>query len=425
MQKILLLILLLFLFITNCKSDDGVGFVYKDKIYKTYIKTVLLYKQGWELSYPIINLNSDELLELSFDDLDSTTNNYSYTIIHCDANWTESSIMPFDYMEGFDDNPINDYDFSVNTTIKYTHYHLTIPNNDIQLKLSGNYIIKVYQNYNKDSVVFTKRFSIVNQQVNINAVVKKPTLVEYSNTSHEIDFSIIHNSFPIDDPFNSIKVIIKQNNRSDNAISNLKPLFVKDNILIYDYDEGNLFAGGNEFRSFDIKSLRYKTERVNTILYIKPYYHVKLATDNKRTYLRYFYKKDLNGRYMIKNVDGMGDELDADYVYVYFTLPLDQPLIDGNLYVFGQLSNRNCTKQNKMTYNYETKMYELRMLLKQGYYDYEYAFVKKNTKKIDNTFIEGSHFDTEDDYSIYVYYRDFSLNYDQLIGYTIINSVVR
>ena len=424
MRKFLFISFFIFLFIIDCKSDDGVGFVYNNKIYKKNIKTVLLYKQGWELSYPIINLSSDEVLKLSFDDLDSTTNNYSYTIIHCEADWTESSVIPFDYVEGFNDNPINDYDFSINTTVRYTHYYLTIPNNDIQLKLSGNYIIKVYQDYNKDSVIFTKRFSVVDQQININSLVKKATLFEYSNTSHEIDFSIIH-TFPIDDPFNSLKVIVKQNNRADNAITNLKPLFIRDNVLIYDYDEDNLFPGGNEFRNFDIKSLRYKTEHVNTIIYIKPYYHVELTTDNKRTFQRYFYNRDLNGKYMIKNVDGQDDELDADYVYVYFTLPLDQPLIDGNLYVFGQLSNWNCNKQNQMTYNYERKIYELRMLLKQGYYNYEYAFVKTGTNKIDNTFIEGSHFETEDDYSIYVYYRDFSSNYDQLIGYTITNSVVR
>ncbi|MCK5822656.1 MAG: DUF5103 domain-containing protein [Bacteroidales bacterium] len=419
---------LFFLFIFSvgkCKSEDDINFVYKNKIYKKDIKTVLLYKQGWELSYPIINLNSDEVLKLSFDDLDSTINNFFYTIIHCNSDWTESNIMPFDYIEGFNDNPINDYDFSINTTFKYSHYYLTIPNNDIRLKLSGNYVIKVYQDYNQDSVVFTKRFSILDQQVNINAVVKKPIIIEYSNTSQEIDFSIIHNSFPIDDPYNNLKVIIRQNNRFDNSIKNLKPLFVKDNLLIYDYDEDNLFTGGNEFRDFDIKTLRYKTQHVNAIQFIDPFYHVEMATDNKRTFSRYFYHKDLNGRYIIKNVDGHGDELDADYVYVYFTLPFDQPFIDGNLYVFGQLSNWNCTKQNQMAYNYERKMYELRMLLKQGYYDYEYAFVKTVTNKIDDTFIEGSHFETENDYSISVYYRDFGSDYDRLIGYSIINSVVR
>ena len=425
MRKFLFVSFFIFLFIINCKSDDGVGFIYKDKIYKKHIKTVLLYKQGWELSYPIINLNSDDLLELSFDDLDSTTNNYSYTIIHCNSDWTKSSIMPFDYIEGFNDNPINDYDFSINTTIKYTHYYLTIPNNDVQLKISGNYIIKVYKDYNQDSVVFTKRFSVLNQQVNISAAVKKPTLIEYTNTSQEIDFSIIHNNFPIDDPFNNLKVIVKQNNRSDNAIKNLNPLFIKDNMLIYDYDEDNLFFGGNEYRNFDIKTLKYKTENINTIQYIKPYYHVELSTDNKRTFRRYFYHKDLNGKCIIENVDGHGDDLDADYVYVYFTLPFDQPFIDGKLYVFGQLSNWSCTKENEMTYNYERKMYELRMLLKQGYFDYEYAFVKTANNKIDDTFIEGSHFETENDYSISVYYRDFSSNYDQLIGYSVVNSIVR
>ena len=396
---------------------------YQDFTYKENIKTVLLHKEGWELSYPIIELNGEVKLKLSFDDFNAYVRNYSYTLIHCDADWRESDLLPSDYIEGFVENQIYNYDYSFNTLHKYIHYYLTIPNEDIQPKLSGNYILKVYENYDENDIVLTKRFAIVDSDVDIYAGVKRPSLASYRNSGQEIDFTIQYNFYQINDPFTEIKVVITQNNRWDNAITDLKPLFIRNNNLIYDYNEENVFPGGSEYRSFDIKSIRYQTEYIKQIYLRKPYYHIELYPDKPKPFKVYFFENELNGKYYIDIQEENNSETDADYVFVHFYLPYDVPLIDGNIFVFGALSDWNFTKINQMVYNYEKKTYELTMLLKQGYYNYEYVFVKEGENKANNILIEGSHYETENDYLIYVYHRDNRFRYDKLIGIKIINSL--
>ncbi len=396
---------------------------YENYIYKENIKTILLHKQGWELSYPIINLNSEDKLKLSFDDLDGDIKDYYYTIIHCDASWQPSDLLPADYIEGFIENQIQDYKYSFNTLYRYIHYNLIIPNENIKPKISGNYILKVYEDYDETNLVLTKRFVIVEHKVTISANVKRATLLDLRRSSHEIDFTLSYSAYSINNPYRDIKVVIAQNNRWDNVITNLKPLFVKYNELVYDYEEGNVFSGGSEYRYFDIKSVRYQSDRIWKIHYEKPYYHIYLFNDEKRTFKIYYFYQDLNGKCFIKIQEGEDSEVEADYVYVHFTLPYDSPIIDGNIYVFGGLSDWSFNTNNQMKYNFDKKAYELTMLLKQGYYNYEYVCVKDGSKVADNTFIEGSHYETENDYIIYIYHRDISSRYDKLIGFEIVNSL--
>ncbi len=396
---------------------------YENYIYKENIKTILFHKQGWELTYPIINLNSEDKLKLSFDDLDGDIKDYYYTIIHCDANWQPSDLLPADYIEGFIENQIQDYKYSFNTLYRYIHYNLIIPNENIQPKISGNYILKVYEDYDETNLVLTKRFVIVEHKVTISANVKRATLLDLRKSSHEIDFTLSYSAYSINNPYRDIKVVIAQNNRWDNVITNLKPLFVKYNELVYDYEEDNVFSGGSEYRYFDIKSVRYQSDRIWKIHYEKPYYHIYLFNDEKRTFKIYYFYQDLNGKCFIKVQEGEDSEVEADYVYVHFTLPYDSPIIDGNIYVFGGLSDWSFNTNNQMKYNFDKKAYELTLLLKQGYYNYEYVHLKDGSKVADNTFIEGSHYETENDYIIYVYHRDVNSRYDKLIGFEIVNSL--
>ncbi|MCK4663927.1 MAG: DUF5103 domain-containing protein [Bacteroidales bacterium] len=397
---------------------------YDNHIYKENIKTVLLHRDGWELSYPVIMLNSEDKLKFSFDDLDADIKDYYYTLLHCNSDWTPSNLTTFDYIDGFIKNKIPDYENSFNTLIRYTHYNLILPNDDFWFKLSGNYLLKIFEDYDEENPVITRRLFVVQQEVGIKVSVKQPVMIEKRNNSHEIDFSIEYQQNQILNPYRDIKVVIAQNNRWDNAIDDLEPLFVKDDILIYDYDQNNLFKAGSEFRHFDIKSLRYLTDKVNDIKFISPDYHVKLFTDEKRSFKRYFFDQDLNGKYLIKVQERNNAETEAEYVYVYFQLNMEFPLIHGNLYVFGGLSDWRCEKNNLMTYNYENKCYELKMLLKQGYYNYEYVYLEDGILNIDNNYIEGSHYETENDYLIFIYHRDLSLNYDKLVGFQIVNSVI-
>ena len=396
-----------------------------DKIYKESIKSIQFYREGWELTYPVIGLISNDRICLSFDELTDEVKDYSYTLIHCDASWCPSSIPREEYLDGFQTNRIQDYSLSFNTYFNYVHYTLILPNEDIRFRISGNYILKIFDDFNEDHMIMTKRFSVAESVVSIRAEVKRPVIQPLMDTGHEVSFSVLYGSLSVIDPYSEIQVSVCQNNRWNLAITDLKPLFFKDGILEYTDQSKNIFPGGNEYRYFDIKSLRYQTEFVKNIEFIHPYYHVELFPDKPRSGKVYFYNEDINGRYFIDIQESNDKDTDADYVYVHFTLPRDAPVTDGHVYVFGALTDWVVGESNMMKYNFEKKAYELTILLKQGYYNYEYVYVAEGTPVIDAFYFEGSHYETENDYVIYVYYRTNNSRYDRLVGHQIVNSVRR
>ncbi len=408
--------------LTGQSIQDNNGNI-QDQVYKESIKSVLLHRTGWELSYPVIELNSSDQVTLSFDDLTDEIKNYSYSIIHCDANWYPSAIQQEEYMEGFDRNQIYDYALSFNTYVSYVHYTLNIPNDDVRLLIAGNYIIKVFEDYDEEKVIMTKRFAVTESLVSINAEVIRPVTQPYLDSGHEIIFSVFCEQLDIVDPFTEIQVRVCQNNRPDLVLDDLKPLIVRDGILEYSGHSNNILPGGNEYRNFEMKNLKYQSASVKNIEFINPYYHLELIPDKPRQKSAYFFNEDLNGRYFI-DIQGSGKKnTDADYVFVHFTLLNDAPFADGKVYVFGALTNWAIGDYSKMEYNLERKAYEATLLLKQGYYNYEYVFVSDRTNVIDPFDIEGSHYEAENDYLIYVYYRPANSRYDRLVGYQLVNSL--
>tara|TARA_B100001142_G_scaffold330275_1_gene397576 strand:+ start:57698 stop:58999 length:1302 start_codon:yes stop_codon:yes gene_type:complete len=387
---------------------------YINKTLDEKIQTVLCHKKEQELSLPIINLNSNEELLISFDDFDSDIKNYYFTIIHCNSDWQESELMKSEYISGFNEEPITDYEFSFNTIQAFTHYRFTFPSEGIKPILSGNYIFKVYEEGGKD--IFYKRFMVLENRLSIKADVRRATLAEHRNTKHEIDFIIKHQNFTITDPFSDLKVHIKQNNREDNAIKNLTPIFVRNDELIYDYEDDNTFFANNEFRHFDIKSLRYHSDRVKSISFDSTYNHVYLFNDKKRSFDRYSIEPDINGQFIIKSQEGWKSSVEADYAFVHFTLPVDN-ISYGEIFLSGGFSDWQLDKKFRMKYNAKRKQYETSIYLKQGYYNYHYVLKDTNTKRIDVSFIEGTHYQTRNDYYIYVYYREVNEKYDRFVGF--------
>lgn len=411
---------------TDSVTEDYYGdnaIRYEDYVYKKYIKTVQLHDESFELSQPILNLESQERLKLSFDDLDADLKNYSYTLIHCNSNWEPSDLQPAEYIDGFADNAITDYRYSFNTLQKFTHYNAVFPNNSTRITKSGNYILKVYLDGDPSAIAITRRFLVYQNKIMIESRVLQASIIEDRNYKHELDFIINHSGYQINNPFGDLKIVITQNNRWDNAKTNFKPVFVKDMELVYDYDQENVFTAGNEFRYFDIKSIRYHSERVYDVKTDSAGNHVYLYTDEKRTFKRYYTYSDINGKFLVKVQEGTNSEVEADYCYVTFFLPYDAALTDGNLYVFGAFNAWKCNQENLMRYNQKRFGYECTLYLKQGYYNYEYAFLKDGETAADNTLIEGMHYETENDYTIYVYHRKQGTFYDQLIGVKRLNSM--
>ena len=389
---------------------------YENAIYEHSIHSVQLHPLGFEMGNPLIHLSFKDSLLLSFDDLTIEPQNYSYTLIHCNADWTPSDLMQSEYLEGFYEEPITDYQFSFNTIQNYVHYQTFIPSTNLKPRLSGNYLLIVYLENQKDQPILSKRMMIVDEKVSVKGSVKRATDLEQRNYQHEIDFSIHHSGYEIDNPFGDIMPIITQNSRWDNAISGLQAVFVKDDEIVYDYEDENLFDGGNEYRFFDIQSLRYLSERLADISFEADTHKVVLRSDEVRRFQRYSgLVKDINGKRLIRIQEGTINAIEADYALVRFTLPYEHEISHGDLYVFGQISDYGFAESHRMTYNAEKNYYEANIYLKQGYYNYEYVLKKYEGGNI-NRFIEGTHYQTVNDYHIYIYHRPTGESYDQLIG---------
>jgi hypothetical protein len=396
--------------------------VYDDYTYGDNIKTVQMHVKGWEMSYPVIELGSQDELIFSFDDLDGDVKNYQYSIILCNADWTPSSLFQADYLDGFFENQLDNYRLSFNTFIPYTHYSLSIPNFDVSLKLSGNYIIKVYKDFDPEKPVLTRRFMISEPRVSIDARVHLPQMAIHQNSAQQLTMNIYHQDLVVNDPYSEIFVRVMQNGRKDTEITSLKPTFIRPGEIVYEHEQKMIFSGGNEFRNFDTKSLRYLTESLKNIDFSGGFNHIELHPSQSRQFTRYFSQHDINGRYLIRNEEGRNHSIDADYVMVYFTLPWELPVDNGNVYVLGALSDWNFYSYNEMIYNHESRAYELSMLLKQGYYNYHYVYRQDGIPVADATLFEGNFFETENDYFIMVYHRPPGSRYDRLVGTRQVNS---
>ncbi len=386
--------------------------------YKESIKTVQLAPVNAELDLPIIELNGETKLLLSFDDLDADRKTFNYTLIHCDALWNPTNMVHSDYITGFKDEQINEYKFSFNSIQRYTHFSLVFPTEGLRITKSGNYIIKVFQDYEEQNLVLTRRFMVYEKKVEIQGDVKAATIINDRYSKQEVDFTLNNPNFEINDPYENLKVILLQNQRFDNAISNLKPTFTKPGQLVYDYDEGNVFNGGNEFRYFEDKVFYSPNERVGRFVFdADKRNNIYLLPEEKRTYRRYSSQSDINGNYLIRTAAGTDGSTEADYAYVHFYFPLEAPLANSDVFIFGALSNWKYLPEFKMQYDTSFAAYIGAPYLKQGYYNYEFVELKNGQNIADETTFEANHFETENDYTILVYYQTFGTYYNQLIGY--------
>jgi len=415
-QNLLIIFTLLICNFNSFGQNENV--VFENKILDTNIFTPLLHIENNPMSNPMIHLGTEEKLHLSFDDFSSNLQDYYYTVIHCKSDWTASDLMQSEYINGFFENKIKDYEFSFNTLQQYTHYNLIFPENYLQPLLSGNYIIKVFKkDNNQQEVVLTKRFMILDKKINISSNVKRATLIDDREYKQEIDFIISHPNVYISNPYSDIKIIIKQNNREDNSIKNLQPLFVKQDELIYDYESENTFEAGNEFRHFDIKSIRYQSERIKEISYDSNDININLVTDISRSFEDFISIPDINGEFLINKQEAWNSETEAEYINVKFSLLENRKFNSGDIYLIGKFTDWKINEKYKLKFNKKNRVYECLTTLKQGYYNYLYVSKDHVSENTNLTFIEGSHYQTKNDYYIYVYYLEVGKNYEQLIGF--------
>jgi hypothetical protein len=404
----------------------GNSIVYDNHTYKPSIQSIMLFKQGFELTDPILQLYTDEKFELQFDDLEADVKEYYYSFTHCDASWTPTEIWRNEYLNGLMEDVITQYDFSFNTRQPYTHYSTVFPNDRISFLLSGNYLLRVYTKSSEgdEILALTRRFLVFDPKVSITARVLRATTIEEYETNQEIDFIVNTHGYRIDAPYQDIQVVILQNNRWDNALAGLKPFMVKGEELDYSYDNGlNQFGGGNEFRSFDTKSIRHGSEKVKELGVEDGMLTADLWMNERKTFKKYVIEPDINGQFLLHTEDERSVEIMGEYLKVKFFLSYPAPVVHGAIYVAGAFNGWQYTPGNKMRYNFQKKGYEADILLKQGYFDYKYILLPNNSNKGDETYIEGNHFETENMYTVLIYHRVRGTLYDQLIAVGKFNSM--
>jgi ribosomal protein L28 len=289
-----------------------------DKIFKPNIHSVKLHVKGDQLSYPIMRLNSGDQLELHFDDLDADVKYYSYTFVLCNTDWIPAMLSQFDYMKGFSNVRINTYRNSSLVLTRYTHYTCNLPDRNTTPIRSGNYILKVFTNGDTSQVAFTKRFLVLDPKVSAGATIVQPFNTSLAKTQQKLQFNVNVQNIKPTNIFQQIKVVILQNYRWDNSISNLQPTFIKQNILEYNTENQALFPAQKEWRWVDLTSFRLQTDRIekgdytnsNQTLFIKP--------EGERKDLRYMYYRDYNGMYQLMNIEQNNPYWQGDYATVWF-----------------------------------------------------------------------------------------------------------
>lgn len=374
------------------------------------IKTIQLHPLGDQTKPAIVPLGN--VLQLSFDDLDADNKEYQYHIQHMTYDWKPSSIQANQYINGFQQNYLINITNSFNTLQSYTHYSIQIPNQNSIITQSGNYLISIIDE--DDNVVFSRRCVFFENKALVGVGVFRSRNAATLNEQQTVQVIVNHQNFTINNPIQEIKLQLFQNNNWSTAITNIDPQFIRNNQLIYNYTQKTNFWGGNEFFNFDNKYIRNtnvniaKTSREDL-------FHNFLFTDPERSYLPYSFNPDINGNFVIRTLDAEDESTEADYAMVHFSLDVSEPYKNKDVYVYGAFNNYELTESNKMTYNSEENVYQTSILLKQGFYNYTYVTADQN-KKISLTEINGTFFQTENEYTAIVYYKPFGALFYRAIG---------
>jgi hypothetical protein len=380
------------------------------------IKTLQVGILGEKMSLPLLSLNGTEVLNIGFDEMSHQAHTYSYRVLHCNSDWTRSNLNTNEYIAGFTTGDITGSRLSMNTSILYTHYNFNLPNENMSFKISGNYVALVYEDNRQDKPILQACFSISEPRVGISANVRGNTDTELNGKLQQIDFDINLNGYRVTDVNTEIKVIVRQNNRTDNEITQLTPTYISDSKLSYLNNKELIFEGGNEYHRFDISSVYAASEGVDAIKFERPSYHAYLTPNKIRKTNSYTQDFDVNGRYIVNLQNSEDDDVDADYMFVHFNLPSPQPYFDGQLYLGGEFNYNLLNNSARLEYDGSSGNYLKTMLLKQGGYNYQYWFKSKGERKASAERVEGSYWQARNEYSIYVYHRAFGERYDRLIG---------
>ncbi len=381
------------------------------------IHSVRLHMYGDEQSMPVYKLNSSDRMELHFDDMDTRVKSYYYTYQLCDYNWQPVNLSAFDYIKGFTQQRITTYRFSSIAYTRYVHYQVVLPEANTLPTKSGNYLLKVFLDGDPNKTVFTRALLVLDPKATVSTQIVQPFTPQFFKTHQRIKFNVNIDALNSFNAAQQIKVKVLQNYRWDNAMGTVPPTFIRGNTLEYNSENNFVFPGGKEWRWLDLRSLRLLSERVDSSSDKKTSVDIYVKPDIDRNAQRYVYYQDLNGLYLSTTYETINPYWQADYATTHFKFvtPDRNAYANKELYLIGDLTNYELTDNNKMTFNSDKGYYEGKQFLKQGYYSYGYKLVDKNdaTKQTD---LDGNYWETENNYTVLIYYKSFTDQSDQLIG---------
>ena len=413
MKKFVLIVLFLGLF-------SGLQAQTHTRVFNERIRTLRVERRVLLLEDGVVDGSEpDNTLHISFDEMSHDVHFYTYSV-----EMINSGLLSNEYLTGFATQDITDYEHSINTSREYTHYRFDFPNEDMILTKSGQYLLSVYEDGNRDNIVAQVEFCVVEPLVKIDARVRNNTDIELSGRFQQLDIDVNTTALDIRDP-KEVRLVVTQNNRLDNAVELTQPTFVETNRLRYINNKALIFEGGNEYHHFDAFSAYYAGTGIDRIAYQGGDYHALLFTDEVSQGL-YIHQFDSDGRFVVNAERTSDDDTEAEYMWVHWTLAAESPWFDGAVYVGGDLFGNELNLRNRMQYDNEAKCYWLTALVKQGGYDYQYWFVPKQTitnnqspitnNKTTTQRVDGSYWQTENEYTVYIYWRPFGARYDRLVG---------
>lgn len=421
-----LLILLSFVLLSTSLIAQVKQLRYENFIYEQEIKTVTFFQAGSPDPSPVINLTGGSPLELRFDQMGTANEFFQFTLVHCDVNWNPTKLNKMEYLGGQQFDNITEFWFSGGSTYtRYVHYRAFVPSQNMRPLISGNYLLIVYRNFNESDVIITRRFMVVNSFARLNATVKPASNPQGRFSQQEVDVIANLKNYNVINPMTDLNLVIMQNLRWDNLKKDIRPRFITGNEYNFDYEDINVFDGSNEFRFFDIRSMRFLSPNVGKKEMEGDLIKMFLLPTEPRFHQKYAFYNDFNGRRLIENRDGGNPFFQADYAMTYFTYKPPGKLTGSDVYLLGEFTDWRPSEEFRMKWNAATQAYETFTFLKQAYYSYLIVTTEEYAGEyalMETTLTEGNFFETENDYYIFLYVRNNMLDYDELIGFQRINT---
>lgn len=392
----------------------GLGVLYSNPS-ECQIRTVRCFPFGHPEAEPVIELGSDQQLIFSFDDLSADNHTYTYKIMHCDPDWKPSGLSPFRYLDGFFKQPLEDYAYSYRTQTTYTHFSLLFPNDEMQVKISGNYLLQVFDDERPDSAIISQCFSVSERKTVIHASVVSAPRLQNLYTSQMVNFTVDCSSLPVYNPMRDLRVYVTQN-QDPHTRRILNPTFVRQGQLVYEDGTKNIFDGLSPFRHFQTVSFSFYNQDVKEVV---------KGPDGKHHFIlspatipqRYIPLANMRGNYIIDSEQAQDSDVEADYVVVHFALYCPNPLPHGEVYVYGKFSDWKLSPSFRLDYDALHKAYVGEVELKQGKFDYQFAVLDRMTGEVDLHTLQNNFYQTVNEYNIRVYFYDSIGGYYRLVGY--------